>query len=94
MLHLYGVESVDDFATVTPGTHRSSFFGISASPDIRGTIADLYFRGVRRLVNAGGWPTLIGSSQRVDIVRGPASPIHGPGSISGYLNFVPKTARA
>ncbi|MCE2391876.1 MAG: TonB-dependent receptor [Proteobacteria bacterium] len=94
MLHLYGVESVDDFATVTPGTHRSSFFGISASPDIRGTIADLYFRGVRRLVNAGGWPTLIGASQRVDIVRGPASPIHGPGSISGYLNFVPKTARA
>ena len=49
---------------------------------------------MRRLVSAGGWQSLIRATDRVDIVRGPASPIHGPGSISGYINLVPKTARA
>ncbi len=28
------------------------------------------------------------------MVRGPASPIYGPSKIGGYLNFVPKSARA
>ena len=94
IIDLYGIESTNDFVSVTPGTQNASFFGIAASPDMRGSLGDVYFRGVRRLVNAGGWVTLIGATSRVDIVRGPASPIHGPGSIAGYLNFVPKTARA
>ena len=94
VMDLYGIDSTNDFVSVTPGTQAASFFGIAASPDVRGSLGDVYFRGVRRLVNAGGWVTLIGATSRVDIVRGPASPIHGPGSIAGYLNFVPKTARA
>lgn len=94
VIDLYGIESTNDFVSVTAGTQAASFFGIAASPDMRGSLGDVYFRGVRRLVNAGGWVTLIGATSRVDIVRGPASPIHGPGSIAGYLNFVPKTARA
>ena len=94
IIDLYGVDSTNDFVSVTPGTQNASFFGVAASPDMRGSLGDVYFRGVRRLVNAGGWVTLIGATSRVDIVRGPASPIHGPGSIAGYLNFVPKTARA
>ncbi len=94
VMDLYGVESTNDFVSVAAGTQTASFFGVAASPDLRGSLGDVYFRGVRRLVNAGGWVTLIGATSRVDIVRGPASPIHGPGSIAGYLNFVPKTARA
>lgn len=94
VMDLYGIESTNDFVSVAAGTQTASFFGIAASPDLRGSLGDVYFRGVRRLVNAGGWVTLIGATSRVDIVRGPASPIHGPGSIAGYLNFVPKTARA
>ena len=39
-------------------------------------------------------PDPIGASDRVDIVRGPASPISGPSKIGGFLNFVPKSARA
>ncbi|MDE0362562.1 MAG: hypothetical protein OXI74_15435, partial [Rhodospirillaceae bacterium] len=52
-----------------------------------------YFRGVRRLDNPGNYPTPIGASDRIDIVRGPASPIYGPAKIGGYLNFNPKSAR-
>ena len=61
--------------------------------DIRGTPGETYFRGIRRLDNPGNYPTPIGASDRIDIVRGPASPIYGPAKIGGYLNFNPKSAR-
>ena len=48
---------------------------------------------MRRLDNPGNYPTPIGASDRVDVVRGPASPIYGPSKIGGYLNFNPKSAR-
>ena len=68
-------------------------FGVAGSLDIRGTPGETYFRGMRRLDNPGNYPTALGASKRVDIVRGPASPIHGPSKIGGYLNFNPKSAR-
>ena len=49
---------------------------------------------MRRLDNPGNYPTPIGASDRIDIVRGPASPIYGPAKIGGYLNFNPKSARS
>ncbi len=94
MLAMYGIEQVNDFSSVSPGAYTASYFGLAASIDLRGAIADTHFRGIRRLTSSGGWTSLIGAAHRVDIVRGPASPIHGPGSISGYLNVAPKTARA
>ena len=60
--------------------------------DIRGTTGETYFRGVRRLDNPGNYPTPLAASSRVDIVRGPASPIHGPSKMGGYINVEPKTA--
>ena len=94
LLGRHGVETVEDFSQIIPGAHTASFFGLAASIDLRGALADTHFRGMRRLVSAGGWQSLIRATDRVDIVRGPASPIHGAGSISGYINLVPKTARA
>jgi iron complex outermembrane receptor protein len=47
-----------------------------------------------RLENPGNYPTPIAAADRIDIVRGPASPIYGPSKTGGYMNFVPKTARA
>lgn len=94
LLARHGIETVEDFSQVIPGAYTASFFGLAASVDLRGALADTHFRGMRRLVSAGGWQSLVRATDRVDIVRGPASPIHGPGSISGYVNLVPKTARA
>ena len=88
------IETVEDFSQIIPGAHTASFFGLAASIDLRGALADTHFRGMRRLVSAGGWQSLIRAADRVDVVRGPATPIHGAGSISGYINLVPKTARA
>jgi outer membrane receptor protein involved in Fe transport len=75
----FGINDIDDFVVLAPGTFTQSFFGTS---------------GLDVLDNPGNYPTPIGASDRIDIVRGPASPIYGPSKIGGYLNFVPKSARA
>jgi iron complex outermembrane receptor protein len=88
------ITEIDDLVALTPGSYTQSFFGVAGSLDIRGTPGENYFRGVKRIDNLGNYPTPIGASDRIDIVRGPASPIYGPSKIGGYLNFVPKSSRA
>jgi iron complex outermembrane receptor protein len=89
----FGISDIYDLVAQAPGTFTNSFFGVGGALDIRGSPGEVYFRGVRRLDNAGNYPTPIGASERVDIVRGPASPIYGPSKTGGYMNFVPKSAR-
>lgn len=93
-LERFHVSDIDELVAFAPGTFTQSFFGVAGSLDVRGTPGETYFRGMRRLDNPGNYPTPIGASDRVDIVRGPASPIFGPSKIGGYLNFNPKSARA
>jgi iron complex outermembrane receptor protein len=93
-LERFAVTDIDELVAFAPGTFTQSFFGVAGSLDIRGTPGENYFRGVKRLDNPGNYPTPIGASSRIDIVRGPASPIYGPSKIGGYLNFNPKSARA
>ena len=93
MMARFDMRDIDELIAVAPGSFTQSFFGVAGSLDIRGTPGETYFRGVRRLDNPGNYPTPIGASDRIDIVRGPATPIYGPAKIGGYLNFNPKSAR-
>jgi len=93
-LDRFGITQIYDLVSQTPGTFTSSFFGTGGALDIRGAPSDVYFRGMLRLDNPGNYATPIGAADRIDIVRGPASVIYGPSKIGGYMNFVPKTARA
>ena len=93
MMARFDMRDIDELIAVAPGSFTQSFFGVAGSLDIRGTPGETYFRGVRRLDNPGNYPTPIGASDRIDIIRGPASPIYGPAKIGGYLNFNPKSAR-
>ena len=90
----FGITEIDDFVVLSPGSFTQSFFGVSGSLDLRGTSGENYFNGIRRLDNPGNYTVPIGAADRVDIVRGPASVIYGPSKIGGYMNFVPKSARA
>ena len=92
-LERFGITDIYGLVAQAPGTFTNSFFGVGGALDIRGQAGETYFRGVRRLDNPGNYPTPIGASDRIDIVRGPASPIYGPSKSGGYMNFVPKTAR-
>lgn len=90
----FGIDDIHSLVALSPGTFTNSFFGVGGALDIRGTPGETYFRGVRRLDNPGNYPTPLGASDRIDIVRGPASPIYGPSKTGGYMNFVPKSARS
>jgi iron complex outermembrane recepter protein len=88
------ITGINDLVALTPGSFTQSFFGVAGSLDVRGTAGENYFRGVKRIDNPGNYPTPIGASDSIDIVRGPASPIFGPSKVGGYLNFHPKFKKA
>lgn len=94
LLEQFNAKGINDLVNFVPGTFTTSFFGVAGSLDIRGTSAENFFRGVKRLNNEGNYPTPIGASDRVDIIRGPMSPIAGPSKVGGALNFIPKSSRA
>ena len=93
-LERFNIKDIDELVALAPGSFTQSFFGVAGALDVRGTPGETYFRGIRRLDNPGNYPTPIGAADRIDVVRGPASPISGPSKIGGYLNFEPKSARA
>lgn len=90
----YGIETALDVSKVVPSTYTTSIFGINGNVNIRGVPSDTYFRGVKRLENTQLFPSPITAMSRLDVVRGPPSPIYGPGKMGGYTNFIPKSARA
>lgn len=89
----FSVETVDDLAAFTPGTFTGSFFGVPGAVSLRGGRADTYFRGFKRVENPGTFPTPLGASERIEIVKGPTPAIYGAGRVGGFLNITPLTAR-
>jgi len=89
----FGIETIDGLTAVSPGTYTASFYGVPGALNIRGTLAENYFRGFKRVENRGTYSTPIGGAARIEIVRGPPTPIHGAGKVGGMLNFIPKSAR-
>ena len=94
LMAAYGIETALDVAKIVPSTYTTSIFGINGNVNIRGVASDTYFRGVKRLENTQLFPSPITAMSRLDVVRGPPSPLYGPGKVGGYTNFVPKSARA
>lgn len=92
-LERYGVRDINDLVEVSPGAFTDSYYGVAGSLNLRGTLAENYFRGFRRIENRGTYPTPLGAADRIEIVRGPPTPALGPGKVGGYLDFTPKTAR-
>ncbi len=93
-LERYGIEEVDDLIAIAPGTFTGSYYGVKGAVNARGTLAESYFNGFKRIENRGTYPTLLGAASQVDIVRGPPTPAFGPGKVGGLINVIPKTGRA
>src|SRR6478752_4731414 len=89
----FGIETIDGLTAVSPGTYTASFYGVPGALNIRGTLAENYFRGFKRVENRGTYSTPIGAADQIQIVRGPPTPIYGSGKVGGMLNFIPKSAR-
>ncbi|KSB90254.1 TonB-dependent receptor [Caulobacter vibrioides] len=92
-LQRYGIETIDGLTAVSPGTYTASFYGVPGALNIRGTLAENYFRGFKRIENRGTYATPIGAADQIQIVRGPPTPIYGSGKVGGMLNFIPKSGK-
>ena len=92
-LQRYGVQSINDLVAVAPGAFTDSYYGVAGALNLRGTLAETYFRGFKRIENRGTYPTPLGAADRIEVVRGPATPAFGPSKVGGFLNFTPKSAR-
>ena len=94
LMDLYGVKTVNDFVSVTAGTYTGNYFGVPGALTVRGASADNFFRGFRRVENRGNFPTVVGGTDYVEIIKGPPPPVYGGGKVGGILNFIPKTAKS
>ncbi len=94
LIEKFALRSVDDLVRLTPGSFTSSFFGIKGAMDIRGEPADNYFRGFRRVANPGAFNTIVRGAEKLEVLRGPVSPLYGSGSVGGQLNYIPKSAKS
>jgi iron complex outermembrane receptor protein len=89
----YGITGVNALTAITPSAYTASFYGVEGAVNLRGTLAENYFRGFKRVENRGTYSTPIGDASQIEILRGPPSPIYGAGKVGGLLNFIPKTAQ-
>ena len=89
-----GLSAVEDLIRVVPGVYTTTRWGIQGSIDVRAVPADTYFRGMKRLSLQGHGRSVLAAMEKIEVVRGPPSPISGMGKIGGYTNTVPRSSRA
>jgi iron complex outermembrane receptor protein len=52
-LERYGVTGVDTLSAITPSAYTASYYGVEGAVNLRGTLAESYFRGFKRAENRG-----------------------------------------
>ena len=90
----YGITGVNDLTAITPSAYTASYYGVEGAVSLRGTLAENYFRGFKRVENRGTYSTPLADAAGIEILRGPPSPIYGAGKVGGLVNFLPKSAGA
>ena len=90
-LDRYGVTGVDTLSAITPSAYTASYYGVEGAVNLRGTLAESYFRGFKRVEDRGTYQTPLGDAAGIEILRGPPSPVYGAGKVGGLINFIPKS---
>ena len=85
------VRSIHDLTIAAAGTYTAAFFGVAGAVQVRGSLADSFYRGFKGINNLGYYETPTESVSNIEIVRGPVSPLYGTGKLGGMVNFTPKT---
>ncbi len=89
-LQRYGIQTIDKLIAISPSSYTASFYGVAGSLNIRGTLAENYFRGFKMIENLGTYGTPVAGAEAMEVVRGPPSPNYGAGKVGGMLNYSPK----
>ncbi|QUD89418.1 TonB-dependent receptor [Phenylobacterium montanum] len=92
-LQTLNIQDPRAFSYLTASSYTDSAFGTPNIPRIRGQYADTFVNGMRDsfTVNGYGAPPNFDSLDTINIVKGPASVIDGPGpGVGGEADFITK----
>lgn len=82
-----------DLNAFTSSIQIGGTYGATSTVNVRGDMAELYQNGQRRTNNAAGFQPSFNGVEQVDVVKGAAPVVFGPGFYSGgYLNLQTKRA--
>ncbi len=87
------ITKIGQFQSFDASAQTIGTYGHTATINIRGDMAELYQNGQRRTNNAAGFQPSLNGVERVDLIKGAAPVVFGPGFYSGgYVNMSTKTA--
>lgn len=92
-LDAISIQDVRNFSKLTSSSYTRSNFGAPANPDLRTQIADVFINGMRRGLtsNGNGLPVNFNAVESVNIVKGPATVVHGASMyVGGFADLVTK----
>ena len=84
---------IDDLRSLSKfgaGTQLINNYGVTGTPIIRGAKGATLLNGMVRSFNLNEMPLSLGSSEALDIVKGPTPPDISPTHVGGFVNLVPK----
>jgi hypothetical protein len=91
MLGQDSYRTINDLRQFVSGININDGYGIQSVPVIRGSPADFFVNGVRMENPVNRYPISFNSVESMDVVKGPAPAVYGPGfDTGGYVNFVTK----
>ncbi len=88
--------NIDDpraFSYLTSSSYTDAAFGTPNIPRVRGQYADLFYNGMRDSLTQNGYgvPVNFDAISNIDITKGPASVVDGPGpGVGGEVDFLTK----
>lgn len=90
-----GIAKIGQLSLFSSSVQLVGTYGHTATVNVRGDMAELYQNGQRRTNNAAGFQPSLNGVEQVDIIKGAAPVVFGPGFYSGgYLNLQTKAASA
>jgi len=92
-LDAVNLQDPHEFSYLTSSAYTDAAFGVPDVPRIRGQYADVFFNGTRDSFTANGYgaPLSFNSIDTIDIVKGPASVMAGPGAgVGGAVDISTK----
>ncbi len=92
-LQAVNIEDPRSFSYLTSSSYTDSAFGGPNVPRIRGQYGDIFYNGMRSGFTSTGYgaPLSFNSIETIDITKGPASVIAGPGpGVGGSADFLTK----
>jgi len=84
------IRGLGDLSRVSTSADTPNTFGLPSLPRIRGQEGEIFQNGLRRIGgnNGFGLPISFNSVERIDVVKGPATPVLGPTRrVGGYVDL-------